>query len=98
MKSYKPKTNDRAFIIIGFIVIGIIFVVYSNINDFSITASSIESIERLAIGFYLTLFISFGAIAYGATSPENACMWNSFPSSAFNKSNPSIPYSSTKPI
>jgi hypothetical protein len=65
MESYKPKTTDRAFIIIGFTVIGIIFVLYSNINDFSITASSIQSVERLAIGFYLTLFISFGAIAYG---------------------------------
>ena len=67
MESYesKIKTNDRAFIIIGFTVIGIIFVLYSNIDDFSITTDSIQSIERLAVGFYVVLLMSFGAIGYG---------------------------------
>ena len=67
MESYesKIKTNDRAFIIIGFVVIGIIFALYSNIDDFSITTDSIQSIERLAVGFYVVLLMSFGAIGYG---------------------------------
>ena len=67
MESYesKIKTNDRAFIIIGFVVIGIIFALYSNIDDFSITTDSIQSIERLAVGFYIVLLMSFGAIGYG---------------------------------
>ena len=67
MESYEPKikTNDRMFIIIGFTVIGIIFVLYSSINDFSITDDSIQAIERLAIGFYIILLLSFGAIGYG---------------------------------
>ena len=67
MEKYKAKTktNDRAFIIIGFIVIGIIFVIYSSISDFSITTDSLQSIERLAIGFYVILLMSFGAIGYG---------------------------------
>ena len=67
MESYEPKikTNDRMFIIIGFAVIGIIFVLYSNINDFSITSDSIQAVERLAIGFYIILLLSFGAIGYG---------------------------------
>ena len=67
MESYesKIKTNDRAFIIIGFAVIGIIFALYSNIDDFSITTDSIQSIERLAVGFYVVLLMSFGAIGYG---------------------------------
>ena len=67
MESYesKIKTNDRMFIIIGFAVIGIIFVLYSNINDFSITSDSIQAVERLAIGFYIILLLSFGAIGYG---------------------------------
>ena len=67
MKKYntKTKTNDRAFIIIGFIVIGIIFVIYSSISGFSITTDSLQSIERLAIGFYVILLMSFGAIGYG---------------------------------
>ena len=61
----KIKTNDRIFLIIGFIVIGIIFTLYSNVNDFSITPDSMQSIERLAIGFYIVLLMSFGAIGYG---------------------------------
>ena len=67
MEKYKPKTktNDRAFIIIGFVVIGIIFVLYSNTNDFSITTDSVQAIERLAIGFYVILLMSFGTIGYG---------------------------------
>jgi len=67
MESYesKIKTNDRMLIIIGFVVIGIIFVLYSNIDDFSITDDSIQAIERLAVGFYVILLMSFGAIGYG---------------------------------
>ena len=67
MEKHKPqiKTNDKAFIIIGFITIGIIFVLYSNISDFSVTTDSIEAIERLAIGFYIILLMSFGTIGYG---------------------------------
>ena len=65
MKNYKTKTNDRAFIIIGFVVIGIIFILYSNIDDFSITVDSVQAIERLAIIFYIILLMSFGAIGYG---------------------------------
>jgi len=67
MEKYKAKTktNDRAFIIIGFAVVGIIFVLYSSISDFSITAESLQSIERLAFGFYAVLLLSFGAIGYG---------------------------------
>ena len=67
MESYKAKTknNDRAFIIIGFVMIGITFVMYSNIDDFSISADSMQAIERLAIGFYVVLLMSFGTIGYG---------------------------------
>ena len=67
MKKYKSKTktNDRAFIIIGFAVIVTIFIIYSSISDFSITPDSLQSIERLAIGFYVILLMSFGAIGYG---------------------------------
>ena len=67
MKKYntKTKTNDRVFIIIGFAVIGIIFLLYSRMNDFSITTDSMQSVERLATGFYVILLMSFGAIGYG---------------------------------
>jgi len=59
------KTNGKMLIIIGFVIIGIIFILYSRITDFSITEDSIQSIERVAIGFYLILLMSFGAIGYG---------------------------------
>ena len=59
------KTNDKMLIIIGFVIIGIIFILYSRITDFSITEDSIQSIERVAIGFYLILLMSFGAIGFG---------------------------------
>ena len=67
MESYKAKTktNDREFIIIGFVVIGIIFVIYSNIGELSISTDLIQAIERLAIGFYAILLMSFGTIGYG---------------------------------
>ena len=67
MKKYKAKTktNDRAFIIIGFAVIVTIFLLYSRMNDFSVTADSLQSVERLATGFYVILLMSFGAIGYG---------------------------------
>ncbi len=67
METHNPKikANDRIFVIIGFVVIGIIFTLYSNINDFSITPESTQAIERLAVGFYIVLLMSFGAIGYG---------------------------------
>ena len=67
MESYKAKTktNDREFIIIGFAVIGIIFVIYSNIGELSISTDLIQAIERIATGFYIVLFMSFGIIGYG---------------------------------
>ena len=67
MESYNTKTttNDKVFIIIGFAVIGIIFVLYSNVDGFSITTDSIQAVERLATIFYVILLMSFGAIVYG---------------------------------
>ena len=65
MEKHKTKTNDKAFIIIGFIVIGIIFVLYSNTDNFLITTDSVQSIERLAAGFYVILLMSFSTIGYG---------------------------------
>ena len=61
----ESKTNGKMLIIIGFVIIGIIFTLYSRITDFSITEDSIQSIERMAVGFYLILFMSFGAIGFG---------------------------------
>jgi len=61
----ESKTDGKMLIIIGFVMIGIIFILYSRITDFSITEDSIQSIESVAIGFYLILLMSFGAIGFG---------------------------------
>jgi len=64
-KRVRKKQSDRLFIPLGIISIVILFLLYSRIVDLSITQELIESLDRLAIGFYLLLLISFGAISYG---------------------------------
>ena len=59
------KQTDRSFIILGFISITILFLLYSRIEDLSVTSELIESLNRLAVGFYVLLLISFGSVAYG---------------------------------
>lgn len=61
----RKNHNDRLFILIGFVSILILFLLYSGMHSFSITSESIQSIERLSLGFYGLLFLSFGAIGYG---------------------------------
>ena len=67
MEKHKVQKNhkDRLFILLGFTVIGILFLLYSRMQDFSITPDSLQSVERLAISFYVLLLLSFIAIAYG---------------------------------
>ena len=59
------KQTDRAFIILGFASITILFLLYSRIQDLTVTSELVESLSRLAVGFYVLLLISFGSIAYG---------------------------------
>ena len=61
----EKRYKDRSFIILGFISIGILFFLYSISNDFSISPESTQSIERLAIAFYVLLLLSLGSISYG---------------------------------
>ena len=64
-KISSKKYNDRLFIALGFISIGILFLIYSGIQDFSVTSDSIKATDRLAIVFYIIMSLSFGAISYG---------------------------------
>ena len=64
-KHITKKQNDRSFILLGFASMAILFLLYSRIHDLSVTPELIESLERLATGFYLLLLISFGSIVYG---------------------------------
>jgi len=64
------QSNDinkgKKIIILGFMVIGILFLIYSRYQDSElITPSALESIQRIALGFYITLIAAFGMIGIG---------------------------------
>lgn len=58
--------NGRKLMIIGFVSIVILFLIYSRYQDPElITPAAFDSIQRIAIGFYIILLACFGAITYG---------------------------------
>ena len=58
--------RGRKLIILGFVTIGILFLLYSRYQDPElITPDAFDSIQRIAYGFYIILLACFGAIAYG---------------------------------
>ena len=62
----KDINKGKKIIILGFVIIGILFLIYSRYQDPELlTPSAIESIQRIALGFYITLVAAFGAIALG---------------------------------
>ena len=65
-KAGKNANSVKRLIILGFITIGILFLLYGRYQDSELlTPSAIEYIQRIAYGFYITLVASFGAIAFG---------------------------------
>jgi len=66
MKNQSFMHGGRKLIILGFTTIIIIFIVYTRYQDSElITPYSIDSIQRIAYGFYIILLASLGAITYG---------------------------------
>lgn len=58
--------KGKKLIIVGFVAIGVLFLIYSRYQDSELlTPSAIAAIQRIAYGFYIILIISFGAIAFG---------------------------------
>ena len=58
--------KGKKMIILGFAIIGVLFVLYGRYQDPELfTPSAIDSIQRIAYGFYITLVAAFGAIAIG---------------------------------
>ncbi len=64
--SVRSIKNGRKLMIIGFVSIVILFLIYSRYQDPElITPAAFDSIQRIAIGFYIILLACFGAITYG---------------------------------
>ena len=60
------KQSGKRLIIFGFIIIAILFLLYHRYQDPElITPSALNSIQRIAYGFYITLVAAIGAIAFG---------------------------------
>lgn len=65
-QTIKKGQNGKKLIILGFASIAILFVMYSRYQDPSlITPNALDSIQRLASGFYIIMLAAFGAITYG---------------------------------
>ena len=65
-QSEKSTKNGKRLIVFGFIIIGILFLLYHRYQDPELlTPSAMDSIQRIAYGFYITLVAAFGAIAFG---------------------------------
>ena len=65
-KSPKDINKGKKLIVLGFVTIAVMFLIYSRYqNPELFTPSAIDSIQRIAYGFYITLVVSFGAIAFG---------------------------------
>ena len=61
----KSGQNDKKLIILGFISIGILFLIYVRFEYQEITPDAVQSIERLGIAFYILFTISIGMIGVG---------------------------------
>ncbi|MCA9828589.1 MAG: hypothetical protein KC444_09445 [Nitrosopumilus sp.] len=60
------KAKGKKLIVLGFVTIGILFLMFNRYQDPELlTPSAIDTIQRIAYGFYITLVVSFGAIGFG---------------------------------
>ena len=65
-QSGKSSNSGKRLIVFGFGIIVILFLLYHRYQDPELlTPSAIDSIQRIAYGFYITLVAAFGAIGLG---------------------------------
>jgi hypothetical protein len=64
-KTTVSSQNDKKLITVGFITIGILFLIYSRFENPGLTPDAISSVERLSVMFYILIIISFGVIGIG---------------------------------
>ena len=61
----KGGQNDKKLIILGFISIGVLFLIYFRFEYQEITPDAVQPIERLGAAFYILFVISIGMIGVG---------------------------------
>ena len=62
----KFGSSGKELIVLGFVVIAVLFVLYGRYQDPELlTPSAIDSIQRIAYGFYITLVAALGSISLG---------------------------------
>jgi len=65
-QSSKNISKGKKMMILGFVIIGMLFLMYGRYQDPELlTPSAIEPIKRIAFGFYVTLVAAIGAIGFG---------------------------------
>ena len=64
-KQVTMQQSYRAMIIVGFLSIGISFLIYTRYDYSAVTQEMVPFLERVAVAMYVVLFMSIGAIAYG---------------------------------
>ena len=67
METQKSNIHSgKKLIVLGFTTIVVIFIMYARYQDpVAFTPDAMDSIQRIAYGFYIILLASFGAITYG---------------------------------
>lgn len=66
LEKQRSMHSGKKLIILGFATIIIIFIMYTRYQDPEVfTPDSMDSIQRIAYGFYIILLTAFGAITYG---------------------------------
>ena len=62
----KSSNQGKKLIILGFVTIGILFLMYGRYQDPGLlTPGAMDTIQRISYGFYVIMIVSFGAIALG---------------------------------
>jgi hypothetical protein len=64
-KQVTMQRSYYAMIIVGFLSIGMSFLIYTKYDYAAVTQEMVPYLERIAIAMYVVLFMSFGAIGYG---------------------------------
>ena len=64
-KTTKGSQNDKKLVVLGFISIGILFLIYIRFEYQEITPDAVQSVERLGVAFYVLFTISIGIIGIG---------------------------------